>query len=1057
MRKFLLTCLTLAFALFAFAQERTVTGRVTSVDDGSPSPGVNVVLKGSTSGTVTDADGNYKVVVSGQDPVLVFSFIGMATQEIAVGQRTTVDVAIAQDITQLSEVIVTGYGVQKDKKALGFAVSSVSGDQINQRAEGDVMRVLAGKAAGVDITQTSGLIGSGTNINIRGFSSLTGSTQPLFVIDGVPFDGSTNSQSSFVYGSQTGSRFNDIDPNSIESINVLKGLSATVQYGEAGRNGVIIITTKSGAAASKKGASPVTVNVNNTYSINKVAQFPEYQQHWGGGFQNGVGLAFFSNWGGPIEGQTLAHPYDRPALNAAFPQFVGAKYAYKNYNSVEDFFKTGYTQNNSINISGATDKARVNANVGYLNADGFSPGNSQKRVNFGLGASLDVSEKININGTFNFVNSDTYQPPTATSTGSSAGSGVSLFGDVWYTPRTIDLMGLPYESPLDHSSVYYRGSNDIPNPRWIAANSKNNQKVNRSYGQLAFKYSPLKNLSLTYRLGWDAYSEEGSFYVNKGGKNFSPGAFRSTMGFHSIFDQSVLANYNTKINNDFGFSVDAGFNARDIGYRQSGMYSQQQLIYGLIDHSNFISHANTDEAGYDLDYETKQLSLGAFAIGTIDFKNSVFLNLGGRYSQNSSVEKNNRSIFYPTVSTSIILSDIIPSLGESRVLNYLKVRGSFATSANFPDPYRTRQSLGSSTNVFVGPTGTVVNTNYTSNRLANINLRPELLKEFEAGIEAKFLDNKVTIDLTAFDKRSTDQILERPLDPATGYSVTNINAGSLYNKGIEANLGLTVISNNNWNWKVEGIYSMYRNKVYDLPSYAKAIALSGFSSLGNYAVEGQPMNVIQGIARTRNANGDFLVDPSTGIWNKNSQISIIGNPNPDFKLTGISTLSYKGFTFRMQWNYTQGGQIYSTTANILLSRGLTKDTDFDRTLPIILNGVNANDGSPNRTMVSASDAYFTGLLNNSDDTKIYDASLVRLKEISLSYRLPSSLLSKTKVIKNATIAFTGSNLWYRGLGMPKYTHVDPEQNSLGVGNGRGFEYMTAPSGKTYGVNLNLTF
>ncbi|MBS1509147.1 MAG: SusC/RagA family TonB-linked outer membrane protein [Bacteroidetes bacterium] len=1057
MKKFLLMCFSFGFAVSVWAQTRVVTGRVTSAEDGSPLPGVNVLVKGTTSGSVTDAEGKYSLNVSGGG-LLLFSFIGLKTQEIEIGDRSVVDVQLGLDVSQLAEVVVTGLGIQKDKKALGYAVSTVSSDAINQRAEGDVMRVLSGKAAGVDITQTSGLAGSGTNINIRGFSSVTGTTQPLFVIDGVVFDGSTNSQASFAYGSQTSSRFFDIDPNSIDAVSILKGLSATVLYGEAGRNGVILITTKSGAAAGKKGKIPTTVNVNSSLSTVQVAQFPEYQDHWGGGFEQIGGTAYFSNWGAPLDGSLIAHPYDRPALNVAFPQYIGAKYAYKAYNSVPRFFKTGVTQNNSINISGGTDHARVNANFGYQNTNGFSPGNTTNRINFGLGASIDISEKFNFSGTFNFVSSNVVQPPTAVSFGSSASSGVSLFGDLWYTPRSIDLMGLPYENPVDHSSVYYRPTNDIPNPRWMAVNSSNQQKTNRSYGQMALKYTPLKNLTLTYRGGYDVYSEEGSFYINKGSNtNFAQGAYRSTVGLHSIFDQYVLASYNTKFSENIGFTADGGFNFRDIQYRQTGMFSQQQLVYGIIDHSNFISHANFDEAGNDLDYRTKQVSMGIFAQTSLDYKSIVFLNLGGRYSSNSSVEASNRNIFYPSVSTSVVLSDAIPSLANSRGISFLKVRAGYATSARYPDPYGTRQALGSTTNVFVSPTGAVLNTNYTNGRLANSNLKPELLGEVEAGLEAKFIDNRISFDVTVFDKRSTNQILDRPLDPTTGYGVSSVNAGSLYNKGIELNVGVNVIRGTDWNWKLDAIYSLYRNKVYDMPSYAKQIALSGFSNLGNYAIEGMPINTIMGIARKTDANGNFLVNPSTGIWDKNTQITPIANPNPNYKLTGISNLSYKNFTFRMQWNFVQGGQIYSTTANILLARGLTKDTDFDRTQPVILKGVNDTDGTPNRTAVSSSDATFTGLLNNTDDTKIYDASIIRLKEISLSYTLPQSVLAKTKVIKGAAISLTGSNLWYRGLGMPKYTHVDPEQNSLGVGNGRGFEYMTAPSAKTYGVNLNLTF
>ena len=664
MKKFLLMCFSFGFALSVWAQDRVVTGKLTSKEDGAALPGVNVLLKGTTSGTVTDADGMYKLPIPSSGGTLVYSFIGLETQEIEVGERSIIDVQLGSDLKQLSEVVVTGLGIQKERKALGYAVSTVSSELINQRAEGDVMRVLSGKAAGVDITQTSGMAGSGTNINIRGFSSITGTTQPLFVIDGVAFDGGTNAQSSFVYGSQTGSRFFDIDPNSIESVSILKGLSATVVYGEAGRNGVILITTKNGSA-KKRGPSPTSVNINSSMNAFQVAQFPDYQSDWGGGYNQLSGTAYYSNWGGPLNGQLIAHPYDRPALNAIFPQFIGQKYAYKAYNSVPNFFKTGYTQNNSINISGGTDKARLNANVGFQNTSGYAPGNSTSRVNVGFGGSVELSEKFTLSGTFNFARSNVVQPPTAVSFGSGAASGVSLFSDVWYTPRSIDLMGLPYENPYDHSSVYYRPTNDIVNPRWTAVNSSNDQLTNRTFGQLAFKYSPLKNLSFTYRAGWDVYSELGSFYVNKGSNaNFAQGAYRSTAANNSIYDQYVLVAYNTKISDNIGLNVDGGYNYRDIQYTQQGMFSQQQLVYGLIDHSNFISHQNTDEAGNDLDYKRKTVSLGLFAQAALDFKNLVFLNLGGRYGATSTVEQANRSIFYPSASTSFIVSDAISSLAR---------------------------------------------------------------------------------------------------------------------------------------------------------------------------------------------------------------------------------------------------------------------------------------------------------------------------------------------------------------------------------------------------------
>ena len=493
MKKFLLMCFSFGFAISVWAQDRVVTGKVTSADDNSPLPGVNVVLKGTTNGTVTDSEGSYKLTIPAEGGALIFSFIGLQTSEIDIGERNVLDVQLGLDIKQLSEIVVTAQGIQTEKKALGYAVTTVAGATLTERPETDVARLLSGKVPGVSITQTSGMSGSGTNIVIRGYTSLSGTNQPLFVVDGVPFNSSTNQQGDFTQGSlATSSRFLDLDPNNIESINVLKGLSAAVIYGEQGKKGVVLITTKNGMKRKKE----LEINVTQSVFANKIASLPTYQNDYGGGFQNQYG-PFFSNWGAHFKDgspasyyspDSIPHPYSHwadPALSAAFPQFQGKNIAYRAQPDVHHFFRTGIIATTAINLGAATDKLSYSANFAYSKETGFTPGNDLRKLNGGLGMTAQLSKKFSNTTTLNFSSTEMETPPLAAAGagGGTLGSGFSLFSELLFTPRSVDIMGLPYESPIDHSSVYYRTGNDIQNPRWTAAYSKNTDNVTRIFGK----------------------------------------------------------------------------------------------------------------------------------------------------------------------------------------------------------------------------------------------------------------------------------------------------------------------------------------------------------------------------------------------------------------------------------------------------------------------------------------------------------------------------------------------------------------------------------------------
>ena len=1060
----------LLFAIPGVFAQTVVKGKVSDAD-GSPLSGVSIKVAGSQTGTTSAADGTFSLSVKDLNTALEVSYIGYDPTKVRSGSNLS-NIQLKTSTTGLQEVVVTAQGIRREKKALGYAVATVDKKALELRPDGDVVRLLAGKAPGVDILNASGMSGSGTNIVIRGVNTISGSSTPLFIVDGVPFDASTNNQASFVYGNTTSSRFLDLDPNSIENISVLKGLSATTLYGELGRNGVVMVTTKNGA--TRKSNKKMEVTVSQSLFQNTVANLPDYQYSYGGGFDQSVGFAFFSNWGakfkdspGPYD--SVNHPYNTAALAAAFPQFQGKKVPFKPIrDNVKNFFNTGLIKTTSVGVSSSSGNgSSFNANYTYMDDEGFTPGNRLIKNTFGLGGTAKLSNKFTVNGTFNYAITDFKAPPTATGFGSNP-SASSVFGNLLYTPIAVDLFGLPYENPLDKGSVYYRPSNDIQHPIWTVKNSFTGQKINRIFGNMAIKYDIAKNMNIMYRVGYDQYSDFNFYSQNKGGvvggNDFQLGFHRTVAGANMIWDHSLLYNWQAEINSDWRLNVDAGLNSQDRNYEQIGQRSTQQLVYGLFDHDNFIIHDNNTEDGGRIDFKSRFLSLGAFAQGLLSYKEYLYFTIGGRNSWSSNLEQANRSIFYPSFSGSFIPTSAFESLQNNNVLNYLKLRAGYSTSANFGSPYATRPILSINTNQFVDRGANIYNSNSISNRLPNPNLRPELLQEFEVGFEGKLFNNRMNVDFTYYNRNSKDQILSRELDPSTGFTVTSINAGAVRNQGIELQLGYNVIRNKDWNWQVDVNYFQNRNKV-TLPSDIKQIVIDGFSNEGLFAINGLPLGVIQGSYSKRDTGstavnakptGKRIVD-NNGNYVSSNQLGIIGDPNPDFKLTGISTLSYKGITFRMQWDYTQGGDMLAYTPGTVVGRGLSADTDFDRTLPLILPGVKT-DGTPNDIQISASATFFNNLSGffGVSDIITYDATMVRLREASLSYSLPSSVLTKTP-FGSLSITLSGQNLWYNAPNFPKYVNFDPETSSLGVSNVRGLEYLSGPTSRRLGVSVRVTF
>ncbi|AZQ58989.1 SusC/RagA family TonB-linked outer membrane protein [Maribacter sp. MJ134] len=1075
-RNGLLTLLLALIVHLSFAQEKTVTGTVTD-QDGLPLPGVNIVVEGTTNGTQTDFDGNYSISAS-QGQTLLFTYIGQKAMRQAVGSGNTVNVQMTEDAQALEEVVVTAQGIKKSKQALGYAVAEVGKEALEQRPEGDVGRILTGKASGVNITAQSGLSGSGTSIVIRGLSSFSGSNQPLFIVDGVPFDSGTNGQSqsgedsSFVDGNNGSSRFLDLDPNNIENVNVLKGLAAATLYGTAGRNGVILITTKNGAAGTSGGVKKNEITVTSSLFFNDIASLPDYQDQYGNGFDQAFGW-FFSNWGPSFDRDgvagwgnqaaiddagTLAHPYSTStsAIRAAFPEFAGARYDWRPYDSVENFFRTGVVKSNSVNFNGSSEDGKVsyNANFGHLDDEGFTPENGLQRYTLGLGGRAILSNKFTVSGTMNFSNTDFKSPPIAASTGNSVfGTGSSLFANLFYTPRSVDIQGLPFENPITRGSVYYRQNNSIQHPLWTVNNAQTRQVTNRVFGNAALMYDINDNLNLTYRFGLDVYSENNTNSQNKGGIGGSvatqSGILQTWNNTNTILDHNFILTGQYELSEKIGFSFNAGATTRREVFDQNGVASSGQQAFGVLRHFNFQLQ---DEIQF---FQERNIA-GLYGQLDFDYDRKIYLTLSGRNDYVSNLAKENRSIFYPSASLSLIPTKLIEGLQSQNGINYMKLRAGYGTSANFPTGYPVAATLDLDTQDFQDGAGRDVTTNTSADQLGNPNLKPELLEELEFGLETRLFNSRVSLDASYYTRTTKDLIIERPLDPSTGFIQTQTNVGEISSYGVELDATVDLFRSEEeggFNWSINSNFTANETEVVDLGLDTDIVVYAGFTNLGNAARVGEPLGVIVGSRIQRDENDNFIVNGAGSYAEENGTFTI-GDPNPDWLLNVGNSINYKNFSFNFLMNYTHGGDIYSRTTSVLLGRGLTTDT-LDRLNSFILPGVKA-DGTPNDVAVNNSTFYFSNVLFGPDELGIYDASVIRLQEVSLGYSMPSKWLDKTP-FGSLSFTLSGQNLWYEAINIPKGTNFDPNVAGVGVGNGRGFDYLNGPSSRRYGLSVRATF
>ncbi|MCF6349472.1 MAG: SusC/RagA family TonB-linked outer membrane protein [Flavobacteriaceae bacterium] len=1077
----------------SFAQEKNVSGTVS--DALGPVSDITVLVKGTDTGTVTDFDGNYTIKAK-VDDVLVFSHISYNIVEKIVGTSNIIDLKLIENGNVLDIVVVTAQGVKREKKSLGYSQTTVKSEALEQRGTADISKVLQGKVAGVTISQT-GVTGGGTGITIRGNSLLTESNGALIVVDGVPLTTGTNNDGFTGAGDIDSNRLSDIDPNNIASMSVLKGLAATVLYGNQGVNGVIIITTKTGSpnnSSTKKMNITVT---SNTY-FNRVANLPDFQNSYGSGFYLG-NLHGANNSFGPLyNGEIVPHILtNNGTLISDFPELFddpstpnilegGTLYSAKP-NNVKDFFRTGVSQSTGVSISKSFESGGINASYSNTVEEGFIPNNSLTRDNFSLGGSIKLANNFSVNGTLNFVRNQIQAPPITAANGANS---FSIFNRLLGVARNYDLQNYPHQvldtdSPNYGANVFYLPG--VDNPVWILNNSLSKQNINRSFMNFSTKYDFNDNISLTYRLGYDVINETQSFYINKGSSAgdavFADGYLRTTNTEQIQTDHTFLINLNYSLSDVIGLTGIIGANSNRQSFDTKGTAYQNQITYGRLSPHEFSTSTNTDPfTGLRINNLGEVNLIGVYAQAEFDYSKYLYLTLSARNDWASNLEPGYNSQFYPSVSLSYIPTAAINGF-KSDAFNYLKLRANISSGAQFPgSAFITRPDIVSNPEDFGG---TVTET--VSNFVPNPELQAALITDYEVGFETKFLKNKISLEASYYKRISKDQIFLNTVDASTGGTSTLVNLSEIETDGVELDLNIKAIDTDNFKWNISAIFFADEPIVRGLQN-GQQLNIGGFSSLGNFAINDEPLGVIMGSFAVRNSNGNFLIDPSNGEVIPNADVGIadkiIGDPNPDWTTTLINSFTYKNFTLSGQLEYRHGGDIYSLTSQNLYFRGVLDiegidrdfyaaavpgniaatdsdgnfilETDADGNVTGIATAVDGN-GNPivNNILLPYEDTIFNNLEEN-DAENIYDGTTIRLREIALSYQFSKNILDRTP-FGSMSFKIYGQNLWYDAVNFPDALNYDIESGSTGVGNARGLEFRTAPSTKNIGFSLKATF
>ncbi len=984
-RSFLLTaalicCLTAA----ALAQSRIVTGTVKD-PNGTALPGVTVLVKGTANGTSTDGDGKYSIEVNGNDAIIVFSFIGFASLEAPVGNQTTIAITLKEDTTQLQEVVVTALGVERDSKAIGYAVTKVDGGALTQARETNVINSLEGRVAGVNISGTPGGAGSSSSIVIRGMTSVNGST-PLFVINGVPMDNTTRGMAGQYGGADYGDGIANLNPDDIKEVTVLKGAAASALYGSRAAGGVIVITTKSGK--DRKGFG---VEYNTNLVVDQAINYKDFQTQYGQGSlgakptdANSAYQSGQSSWGAPLDGSSVVN-YDG----------VSRPYTSQVKSNFKNFYKAGTTFTNTISIGNSNENGSYRFSASDLNNKGIIPNSGLSKQTFNLNINYKILSKLTFDLVSNYIKDSYLNRPGLSDSPGNANAGILFLPTSLSTSALVPGSGsLPNGNEANFSSNTY-----ATNPYFAAYKFINNTTRDRYINVATLRYSITDWLTLQGRFANDTYFDRyfnvtpsGTAYLNTGGL-----VQTDVKGVEQNADFLLTAN--KKVTNDITITASAGGNLRKASYENTVFSGNNFAIPFLYTEPNIVAK---NPQGY---LNQKKEVQSWYYTAEFNYRNILFVNTTGRQDKFSVLD--GKSLFYPAVSTSLVFSE----LASIPKMSYGKIRASYSTSTGDPgSPYQTGlyYSIAGSNNGH--PIGSINNGNGTGygfgNLLPNSNLKPYNLTELELGVDLRFFENRLALDATYYNRQTTKDIVYAQTSGTSGFNSAALNLGSMENKGVELMLRGTPIKTSNFAWNISLNYTHNANTVKALiPGQTDITVPGGISRTQNAFI-----NMEVGKQAAQVMAFDYARDPATNQILYQNGVPMQGalkaygsgyHPN----IGGVlNEFNYKGFNFGFLIDYKFGGHIFSATNSYAYLFGLHKNTLPGRSSESITGvGIDQATGATN-TVSATPQAYYGGIQSNVSSTFVYDASFVKLRQVIFGYRLPSEWFAKTP-IKGATFSW----------------------------------------------------
>lgn len=1028
MKKFLtlLICF-LSGAVWVYAQ----TGSSGTVVDetGEPIIGASVLVKGTSVGTVTDVNGHFSVNVPAGSNTLVISYIGMMTKEVTA--TGNMNVTLSQSTAnKLDEVVVTGLGIKKSKKGLGYSVSNVAAEDVVKSGETNVIEALAAKASGVQVTASSGTPGASSKIILRGPASFMGDNQPLIVIDGVPMDNKVNSiqanddpYNGALEGVQLSNRAIDINPEDIESVSILKGPAAAAIYGQAAGNGAIIYTTKKGGAKQGLG-----ITYSSSVEVQKVSKLPKLQDRYGQG-ANGVYDPTNPNSWGPDLSKTGAATYD----------------------NIDNFFETGLTFVNNLSVIGGNGDTSFRASINATNMTGIVPETELNRYSARLTGETKLAKWLTLGGTMNYTNTK----------GQMAQNGSNLSGVMLALLRMpADFNGENYINPLTGNQITYysdEGYAIYDNPFYSVRYNPYTEETDRILGNIYADATINDMFSVSYKIGVDSYQTNGkqiySYYSNGSYYGSGSGEVKKTgLSYRNLYMDLLL-----KFKKSFGYENQFTLNAM-----LGGNYNYTQRLKSfqrgrMMTIPGFYGFSGMKEL-YASDLDEYQENKAIFADIAFDYKSILFLTLTGREEWSSTFGKNSKGFFYPKADVSYIFSHL---LEDDSVLSYGKLRLAYASVGISPLVYTDRMYYESPFVAdgftdglgfpYIGQPGYAI-----SDILKDGNLKPERNIGKEIGLELMFFKGRLNLDATYYHQKSKDLLITQPIAASSGFQYKYNNIGELRNTGLELGINGDILKKKEFAWNMAVNWSKNNSKILSLAPGVDQIAVgTGFVTPQSYAIVGEPYGVLYGTKFQRDDSGNLLINPLNGLPMADPQEQKIGNPLPDWLMNINNTFTYKDFTFSFLFDIRKGGDIWNGTWSSLNMRGRTEESG-DRERKYTIQGVYAsgpNAGQPNTTEIDASAYYGTGYLGKSgSEIDIEDGSWVRLRNVNLSYRFNFTRKNPTAVVRYLEVGATLRNI----LLFTDYKGVDPETSLTGASeNLTGYDFFNNPGTKSVLFNVRI--